>query len=182
MAKKRKYTKRKSQKDEAKDLSGFWRGVGALILIIAGIVLGFGAFISAPIPHDFWHGAWWALGIAAIAAPFALVYLGSLKFITEDQRIPLAKMLGVVGFLVFFASWLHTAFLHHVDGVTALVGGHGGQTGKAIGDVLVSATGKFLASLIFFVLALFAALFTLSIEPKTLLKAEEHSAERWTSV
>src|SRR5438309_2345536 len=87
--------------------SGFWRAVAAVFLIIFGVVLLFGAFISAPIPHNLWHGFWWALGTATVIAPVALIYLGSLKFINEEQRIPLPNMIGTIGLLVFSASWLH---------------------------------------------------------------------------
>ncbi|MEX2006737.1 MAG: DNA translocase FtsK 4TM domain-containing protein [Candidatus Saccharimonadales bacterium] len=151
--------------------ANFWRGVGAVILIIAGIVLLFGAFINAPIPRGFWDGTWWALGAAAPITPLALLYLGSLKFISEDHLIPLPKMVGVLGLLTFFASWLHTAFLHEENGI--LVGGYGGEVGGAIGNVLVTALGEFLASLVFFVLTLFAVFFTFGIEPRSLLKLAE---------
>ncbi|MBI4034417.1 DUF87 domain-containing protein [Candidatus Saccharibacteria bacterium] len=171
---KRKYTKRKNKKADSRDLSGFWRGVGAVLLIVAGIVLGFGAFINAPIPAGFWDNVWSAFGIATIVMPFALIYLGLLKFITEDQQIPLAKMLAVGGLMTFLASWLHTAFISHPAGdSTAWIGGHGGDAGRAIGDILVNALGKFLSSLVFFVLSLFAALFALNIEPKSLLRLGE---------
>lgn len=159
--------------------SGFWRGVGAVILIVGGIVLGFGAFVGAPIPHDFWQGAWWAFGIAAIVAPFALIYLGALKFLSEDQRVPLPKMVGTLGLMVFLASWLHSAFIHHppsggqATDLNVWIGGHGGHVGMAVGDVLVTALGKFLASLVFFVLAVFFILFTFAINPRSLLKLSE---------
>src|SRR3569833_147430 len=164
---------RKQAIAKRKDRTNFWRSVCAIFLIIAGIVLVFGSFVHAPIPHDFWHGAWWALGIATIAAPFALIYLGLLKFINEDRQIPLAKMVGVLGLLVFWAGWLQTAFLHHQTGVSSLVGGHGGSVGKTVGNALVSALGQFLASLVFFVLGVFAVLFTFSIDPKSLAKLLE---------
>jgi S-DNA-T family DNA segregation ATPase FtsK/SpoIIIE len=172
MAKKRKKaaSKRKKAKETAKSNGNFWRAVGAISLIIAGIVLGFGIFISAPIPHDFWNGGWWAFGVAAYILPFALIYLGALKFLTEDHQIPLPKMAGVLGLLVFLSSWLHTGFIHHDIDPNIWVGGHGGHVGMAVGDALVAAMGKFLASLVFFVLTLFAALFTFGIEPQSLLK------------
>src|SRR4051812_15933529 len=96
---------------QTKSDSGFWRAVAAVFLIIFGVVLLFGAFISAPIPHNLWQGFWWALGAAAIVAPVAFIYLGLLKFINEEQRIPFPNMIGTIGLLVFFASWLHTAFM-----------------------------------------------------------------------
>ena len=153
--------------------SGFWRGVGAVALIVAAIVLAFGAFIHAPIPHDFWNGAWWAFGVAAIIAPFALLYLGSLKFLSEDQRIPLPNMIGTLALLVFFSSWMHSAFIHHASDPNVWVGGHGGSVGKTVGGLLVGALGKFLASLVFFILSAFAVFFTFSIEPRSLLKLAE---------
>ena len=171
-SKKKSSPKKDSDKSSSKDMSGFWRGIGALLLIVGGIVLAFGAFINAPIPHDFWHGAWWTLGGAAIVAPLALIYLGALKFITEDQRVPLAKIIGVAGMLVFLAGWLHTGF-SHLDDTSTWVGGHGGQVGQSIGNALANAFGKFLSSLVFFVLFLGMALFTFGIEPKALLKLAE---------
>ena len=171
MAKKRKKPGRPPKNDKKNKVNaGFWRGVGAVILIVGGIILGFGAFVGAPIPHDFWHGAWWAFGVAAIVAPFALIYLGALKFLSEDQQVPLPKMVGTLGLLVFLSSWLHTAFLHHDGDPSLWVGGHGGQIGMAVGDVLVGALGKFLASLVFFVLAIFFVLFTFAVNPQSLLK------------
>src|SRR5581483_10455581 len=124
----------KKNKDKAaKSNSGFWRAVAAVFLIIFGIVLLFGVFISAPIPHDVWHGFWWALGGATVVAPLALVYLGALKFINEEQRIPLPNMIGTIGLLVFLASFLHTAFMP---------GGHGGKVGHAVGNVLANLLGR----------------------------------------
>lgn len=158
------------KKIEKKDNSGFWRGVGAVILIVAAIVMAFGAFISAPIPHDFWNGAWWAFGAGAIVVPLALLYLGSLKFLSEDQRVPLPNMVGTIALLIFLSSWLHTVFIHHIADAQNWVGGHGGVVGQAVGNALVGALGQFLASLIFFILSVFAVFFTFSIDPKTLLK------------
>lgn len=168
MAKKRKYTKKKSEKE--KQNTSFWRSVEAVAFIIAGIVLGFGAFIQAPLPHNFWNAIWWTVGAAAVVFPFALLYLGSLKFISEDHRIPLPKMISVTALLIFLSSWLHTAFLHYDDSGLNLVGGHGGEVGSAFGGLLAGALGRFLASLVFIVLTAFAVVFTLGIEPRSLLK------------
>ena len=97
-------------------------------------------------------------------APIALIYLGLLKFINEEQRIPLPNMIGTIGLLVFLASWLHTAFMPS---------GHGGQIGQAVGNVLANSLGKFLASLVFFLLTIFSVLFTFAIDPRSLIKLFE---------
>ncbi len=175
MAKKRKPGRPKGvkKKEEPKKNNNFWRGFAAVVLIIIGIVLIFGAFINAPVPKDMWNGSWWAIGAASVIAPIALIYLGGLKFLSEDQRIPFHKILGVTALLVFAASWLHSAFLHTDAATGLLAGGHGGTAGKAIGDGLANAMGRFLASLVFFLLAVFAALFTFGVEPKSLVKLLE---------
>src|SRR5438270_4215666 len=112
----------KKTNEKTKKNGAFWRSIAAVALIIFGVILLFGAFISAPIPHSVWHGFWWALGAATIVAPLAFVYLGSLKFINEERRIPFPNMVGTVGLLVFLASWFFTAFAHP-DAAGNLAGG-----------------------------------------------------------
>jgi S-DNA-T family DNA segregation ATPase FtsK/SpoIIIE len=160
---------KKKTEQKAKSNGAFWRSLAAVTLIIFGLVLLFGAFISAPVPHNVWHGFWWALGVATIFAPLALVYLGLLKFINEEQRIPFPNMIGTIGLLVFSAGWFYATFLHAAtDG--SLIGGHGGHVGETVGGILVNSMGKFLASLVFFLLAIFAFFFTFSINPRSLAK------------
>lgn len=165
-------SKNKKKEEKAKNNGAFWRSIASVALIIFGIILLFGAFIGAPVPHNVWHGFWWALGAATWVAPFALIYLGALKFINEEQRIPLPNMIGTIGLLVFLASWFHTAFIH-VDSLGNITGGHGGQIGMAVGNALEGALGKLLASLVFFLLAIFSFMFTFAINPRSLLKLLE---------
>jgi hypothetical protein len=168
MAKKKKRAAPK-KKEEAKKNTGFWRGIYAVTLIIAGIVLAFGAVISAPVPQGFWDGVWWAIGAATIIAPVVLIYLGGLKFLSEDHKIPLPNFIGALSFLVFFAGLMHTVFLTTAADGT-LTGGHGGSVGEALGGAVANAMGRFLASLVFLLLTLFAVLFTFGIEPRVLIE------------
>ncbi len=151
----------KKNDEKAKKNGAFWRSIAAVTLIILGVVLGFGAFVNAPIPQDLWNGFWWAFGAATVIAPLVLIYLGAIKFINEEQRIPIANLVGSVAFITFLSSWMYAAFLPSM---------HGGHVGKAVGDVLVNALGQFLASLIFFLLVVFAFLFTFGIDPRSLVK------------
>jgi S-DNA-T family DNA segregation ATPase FtsK/SpoIIIE len=159
----------KKKNDKTEKNGAFWRSLYAVFLIIFGVILLFGAFISAPIPHSVWHGFWWALGAATVVAPFAFIYLGSLKFINEERRIPFPNMIGTIGLLVFLASWFYAAFLH-TGTAGNLAGGHGGHVGQTVGNVLVNSMGKLLASLVFFLLAAFSFLFTFAIDPRSLIK------------
>ena len=151
---------KKNVKDEGKKSASFWRGFGAVALIIAGLIIGFGFFINAPLPHDLWNGVWWAFGAATVLVPFALIYLGSLKFVSEDQQIPLAKLAGTICLLVFSASWLHTVFLHTDAATGATIGGHGDEIGKSVGGLVASGLGRFLSSLVFIILTIFSIIFT----------------------
>ncbi len=168
---------KKAEKPEKK-YGAFWRSVAAVGLIIFGVILLFGAFISAPLPHNVWHGFWWGLGAATVAAPLALIYLGLMKFINEEQRIPLPNMIGTIGLLVFMSSWFHTMFIT-TDASGNFTGGHGGHIGMAVGNLLANSLGKFLASFVFLLLTVFSVLFTFAIEPRALLKLfkrEPHEA------
>jgi len=172
MAKKRKPGRppKKDVKEPAKNYANFWRAAAAVLLIILGIILAFGAIISAPLPHNVWNGVWWAFGAATILVPFALIYLGTLKFVGEEQRIPLVKLVGTICLLVFCAGWLHSMFLHTDAATGNLIGGHGGEVGQSIGNLLSHGLGRFLASLVFLILTVFAVFFTFGIEPQALLK------------
>jgi S-DNA-T family DNA segregation ATPase FtsK/SpoIIIE len=167
MAKKKKRAAAK-KKEEPKKNSGFWRLVSAITVIISGVVLAFGAFIDAPVPKGFWDGTWSALGIATVLAPICLVYLGGLKLFSDEHKIPFPNFVGAVALLVFFASFAHTTFAA-IDAGGIYAGGHGGAVGQSVGGFLLSAMGKFLSSLVFFLLSVFAFLFAFGIEPKVLL-------------
>jgi S-DNA-T family DNA segregation ATPase FtsK/SpoIIIE len=171
MAKKKKRAAAK-KKVEPKKNSGFWLVVSAIVLIIAGVILSFGAFIDAPIPKGFWDGSWWALGIATVLVPVILIYLGGLKLFSDDHKIPFPNFVGALALLVFFASFAHATFAT-VNADTTVTGGHGGAIGESVGGLLMGAMGKFLASLVFFLLSVFAFLFAFGIEPKVLLALTE---------
>jgi S-DNA-T family DNA segregation ATPase FtsK/SpoIIIE len=167
MAKKKKRSSPK-KKEESKKNTGFWRGVYAVVLIVTGVILAFGAFITAPIPKGSWDGVWSALGIATVILPVILIYLGGLKLFSDDHKIPLPNLVGAATLLIFFASFAHVTFVT-VNSDASITGGHGGAVGQSVGGLLLSAMGKFLSALVFFLLSAFAFLFAFGIEPKVLL-------------
>ena len=169
MAKTRKQT-RKKKKEGPKEDSGFWSLAGAIIMMLLAIFLllgGFGA--GGPLPEGLFGGAYWLLGWAAYFAPVALVFLGILKFTSEDKRIPLSKLVSMLAFLAFTACFLQVAFLSRDEG-GQYIGGHGGALGEILGNTTLYAITKVPASIMFFVLAMLAFFLTFNISPRVLLK------------
>ena len=168
--------KKKSAKKKVVDTpsggerSPFWAYTGAIFLILAAVFLLIGGFgTGGPLPVNLFHGAYWALGYAAYLTPIALAYWGVYKFTSEDRRIPLGKLLGMAAVLLFASSWFYTAFVTK-DPNTALVGGHGGEVGKAFGGAILGALDKIPASLLLFVFTVLAVFFAFGISPKVLLQ------------
>ncbi|MCA9333759.1 DNA translocase FtsK 4TM domain-containing protein, partial [Candidatus Saccharibacteria bacterium] len=169
MAKKRKQTRTKKKKEEQKEPSQFWPLAGAIVMMLLALFLllgGFGA--GGPLPEGLFAGVYWALGWAAYLAPVALIFFGIIKFMSEDKQIPLSKLVSMLAFLAFAASWLQVAFVSQ-DQAGEYVGGHGGMVGELLGNTTLHAITKFPASIMFFVLMILAFFLTFNISPKVLL-------------
>ena len=169
MANKKK-TKKKKVVAQPIERSPFWAMAGAVVLVLLAFLLllgGFGTGGKAPI--DLFKGAYWTLGWAAYLTPVALVYWGAYKFISEDRRIPLAKLTSMLAVLIFASSWFDTAFASKGK-LGNWAGGHGGTVGRGIGNVVLTVLDKIPASLLFFVFTLLAAFFAFGIDLKILLK------------
>jgi DNA segregation ATPase FtsK/SpoIIIE, S-DNA-T family len=169
MAKKKKRTTKKKAPVVA-ERSPFWAYAGAVLMILVAIFLLLGGFgTGGPLPVNLFHAAYWTLGWAAYLTPVALLYWGGCKFVAEDRRIPVVKLVGMLGLLVFAASWFDSAFASK-NAAGAWAGGHGGAIGRGIGGVALSFLDKMPASLLFFVFALLMVFFAFGIEPKIILK------------
>ncbi len=167
---KKKHTKsKKKKKEEAKESNGFWPLAGAIIMMLIGGFLllgGFGA--GGPLPEGLFSAAYSAFGWAAYLTPVALFALGVWKFSSEDKQIPLEKFASMLGFVVFSACFLFTAFAVE-DTTGELTGGQGGAVGELIGGVTLSAITAIPASVMFFVLALLSFFLAFGISPRVLL-------------
>lgn len=176
MAKKKKTTKRKNSaaaKGKAKavqvEQSNFWPLAGAIALLLVAFLLLLGGFgIGGPLPVNLFKGAYWLLGWAAYLTPVALVYWGIHKFTAEDRRIPLEKFIGMWCVLIFASCWAYVSFATQSHGVWT--GGHGGEIGMAIGNIVLAALDKVPASLVFLVMTIVAVFFAFGIDLKMILK------------
>lgn len=167
--KKKKPVKRKSKKAVEPEHSPFWALSGAVLMLVAAFLLLLGGFgTGGQLPVNMFEGTYWALGWVAYLTPVALTYWGIHKFKAEDRRIPLSNFMGMLAVLVFAASWAYTAFAEKSG--EDWVGGHGGELGQAIGNVVLSALDKIPAALLFFVFTVLSIFFAFGISLKVLMK------------
>lgn len=174
MAKKKKQTRKKKVESESpSERSAFWPLTGAILLIVLAIFLLLGGFgTGGPLPINMFGGVYWALGWAAYLSPIALLYFGIHKFKSEERKVPLAKMLSMLGLVTASAALFHTAVIDRevAASLTDPEAGNGGQVGAVIGGVALQALDKFPASILFFVIGLLAFFLAFNISPKVLLK------------
>jgi S-DNA-T family DNA segregation ATPase FtsK/SpoIIIE len=153
MAKKKKTSRKRKQEEEFVERSPFWPLAGAVLLFVVALFVLLGGFgTGGALPTGLFKGAYWAFGWAAYLLPFALIYWGVYKFKNEDHRIPLGKLLAVLGILLFSSGWLFAAFASKELGGT-WIGGHGGEAGQLAGGAVRAALDSFPASLLFAILA-----------------------------
>ncbi|HEX5744491.1 MAG TPA: DNA translocase FtsK 4TM domain-containing protein [Candidatus Saccharimonadales bacterium] len=172
MAKKKKSTRRKkaAAKAASPDHSQFFAQAGAIILMLAAFLLLLGGFgIGGPLPVNLFKGAYWTFGWAAYLTPVALAYWGVYKFKSEDGRIPLPNLLGMLAVLLFSSSLSYT-IMASKDELGAWTGNAGGTVGRVFSNVVLSALDRTPAILIFFVFTALSIFFAFKISPKALLK------------
>ncbi len=169
MAKKKKQTRSRKKTEEVTERSAFWPLAGAVLMMVLAVFLLLGGFgTGGALPKSLFHGAYWTLGWAAYLTPVALIFFGIHKFTSEDRNIPLDKFISMLALLVMSSSWLHVAFVTGNNG--SFAGGHGGELGKLIGNLVLGALDKIPAALLFFVLMLLVFFLTFGISPKVILR------------
>ncbi len=183
MAQKKKPVKKKSTaragksakaaaKNAQLERSSFWPLAGAIGLLLLAFLLLLGGFgIGGPLPVNLFQGAYWLLGWVAYLTPVALVYWGVHKFTAEDRQIPLEKLIGMLCVLLFASCWAYVSFATKSGG--SWQGGHGGEIGLIVGNVVLAALDKAPASLVFLVLTIVSVFFAFGIDLKNLLKISD---------
>ncbi len=168
MTKKKKSTRGKKAVEPI-ERSPFWDlSAGILLCVVALFALLGGFGTGGPLPKDLFKGVYAAFGWAGYLVPFALAYWGIFKFTSEDRKMPLGKLLGLLAGLAFGAGLLMSMFAtHNADG--SFSGGHGGAIGKGIGGAALHLLDAFPASVMFLVLLVLAVFFAFGISPTVLL-------------
>ncbi len=142
------------------------------MLVLAFLLLLGGFGTGGSLPKHLFDGAYWAFGWAAYLTPLALGYLGVLKFISEDKKIPLDKFIGMTATVVFASGWFYVAFASK-DGAGNYSGGHGGEVGRVISSISLNILDRWPTGLLFFIFAILALFYTFGVSPKVLLKLFE---------
>jgi S-DNA-T family DNA segregation ATPase FtsK/SpoIIIE len=84
--------------------------------------------------------------------------------------MPLSRLVSLLAVLVFSSCWFFTVFASRSNASSAWQNGHGGAIGSGIGGGVLGVLNQFPASLMFFILAVFAAFFAAGVSPKVLVK------------
>ncbi len=144
------------------------------MLCIVGLFVLLGGFnTGGSLPISLFNAAWTVFGVAGYLVPFAFIYWGVYKFTSEDRRIPLGKMTGVVMIILFSASFMFTTTASKMTETSNFASDKGGAAGSLFGSMMLNALDKVPASLVFFVLTVIAVFFTFAISPRVLLRIGE---------
>lgn len=169
MPQKKKTTKKKAALEQ-KPKSPFWNIAGAVGFILLAFLVLLGGFHSGGIgPVGLFHGFSWLFGWAAYFAPVALIGLGVYIIRSEDHKLPVNKISGMLAVLLFGSGFFYTALAHR-NPSGDWTGNRGGQVGRGIGSLLLNVLDKIPAALIFFVLTFLSVFFAFGISFRVLLK------------
>ncbi|MEK7594154.1 MAG: DNA translocase FtsK 4TM domain-containing protein [Patescibacteria group bacterium] len=171
MAKKKKPVKKKKKVvQEPLERSPFWAYSAAILLMVLAFFLLLGGFgTGGPLPVNLFHGTYWLLGWIAYFTPVALVYWGVCKFKAEDRRIPLTNLFGMLAVLVFGSALAYVTFASQ-NSAGDWTGGNGGELGRIVGNMALTALDKIPALVLFLVFTMLSVFFAFGINPTVLLK------------
>jgi S-DNA-T family DNA segregation ATPase FtsK/SpoIIIE len=172
MAKRKKRARKSVKKKVETPSSDFWQYAAAILMFVLAFFLLLGGFgTGGSLPVGMFKQVYSALGWVAYLTPFALIFFGVHKFISEDRRIPLVKLASMLGFLLALSVAIH-AFFAKKDAVTGgYTGGHGGYIGEVIGNAMLLALDKIPAGIAMLVVAVlfFFLAFNISLKKLGLL-------------
>ncbi len=174
MAKKKKSKARSSKKVDAvaSAPSPLWGYTFAVLFILLGVFMVLGGLnTGGSLPKGLFGVANWLFGWAAWFVPVSLVYWGAYKFISEDHKLPKARVINMYIFLTMASACFYAVFAQRkVAGSAEFTGTEGGHVGSTVGNLVLMALDKIPASLLFFAFALFTFFFAFGISPKVILK------------
>ncbi len=172
MAKKKKSTNKSKKATATPPPSPIWGYTFAVLFILLGMFMVLGGLnTGGTLPKGLFDAADWLFGWAAWFVPVSLVYWGAYKFISEDHKLPKARVINMYIFLTMASACFYAVFAQRkFAGSGEFMGNEGGHVGSTVGNVILMALDKVPASLLFFAFALFTFFFAFGISPQVLLK------------
>lgn len=172
MAKKKKRTSKKSKNVKPSVThtlpDGFWPQVGAVVLVVLGLLLALGAFQSGgPFPQATFDAGKAAFGWVVFILPILFIYRAIQIFQAEHNRIPGVVTGATVLFVVVAAGFVQlmqvnpAAFSRSHD--------DGGITGWLYAQAALTVVDAQIGALISAVVLLITSLFVLSVSPRSVI-------------
>ena len=159
--------KRKSSREAAPEHElpgGFWRQVGAVVLLAFAVVLVMTWFGSGgTVLNEIHKGALYVIGYATYFIPVLLVYLSVMIFRAEGNRLPI---------VTWFASFLLVAWLSGIFGIPTFNQANptGGVVGEGLNSVATQILDKGVVAFIYLVLIFLTGIFILAISPASVFR------------
>ena len=164
MAKRR---KRKASREAAPEHAlpgGFWRQVGAVVLLAIAVVLVMTWFGSGGTVLNKIHaGTIYTIGYAAYFIPVLLVYLAVMIFRAEGNRLPI---------VTWIASFLMVAWISGICGIPTFGQPNptGGVVGEGLNTLATQILDKAMVAFIYVVLIFLTGIFILAISPASVFR------------
>jgi S-DNA-T family DNA segregation ATPase FtsK/SpoIIIE len=180
MAKKKKTTKKKktNKPEIVKESSGFGLYALAVVLFLLAILLFIGGFgTGGSLPLAMFHGVYWVFGWAGYIVPIILIIGSVYIFMREDHLVPKDKLASLIIVLLSFSGLSYVLFANK-NSLGSWVGGHGGSVGSLLGSAILSALDKIPAVIVFLILVLIAAAYSLGLTVKDLANLLKHPAQK----
>ncbi|MDR1032473.1 MAG: DNA translocase FtsK [Candidatus Nomurabacteria bacterium] len=144
--------------------NGFWRQIGALVMIALAFVLivaWFGA--GGPVLDWIQTAFTWLVGYSAFLVPVLLLYLAVSIFRSENNRLHVLMVIASLLFVVWFAG-IFGLFKNHAGDAT------GGVVGNGLNAGMLAVATEPVAVFIYVLLILITLLFILRVSPITIFK------------
>ena len=162
---------KRKRKSSARDVApehelpgGFWRQVGAVVLLAVAVILVMTWFGSGgTLLNNIHTASLYLIGYAAYFIPILLVYLSVMIFRSETNQLPIAT---------WIASILMVAWLAGIFGIPTigLKNPTGGILGEGLNSLAVQILDKGVVLFLYVVLIFLTGIFILSISPASVFR------------
>ena len=167
MAKKRKSSRKKTaakQGPQHQLPAGFWRQVGAVILIVLAVLLIVSWFgVGGPVLEWMQAVAQATIGYAVYVLPLLFVYVAVEVFRSDNNRIPAVLQFGAILLVLWFAGLFG---LLDAAGETI----SGGLVGQGLNNLMLAMVKGGVAVFVYLVLIILTTLFVVRVSPITMIQ------------